>query len=105
MWSVLCAALALRLLTDLATPFMPGAFMLEESVTAAPSVRAIDEVARPVAPPHVVDAAIVEARPAAGPVRLPDAPACWLPPRLLPPATRHAPDAVEAAPPATLAVV
>ncbi|MBI1737551.1 MAG: hypothetical protein HYR51_20460 [Candidatus Rokubacteria bacterium] len=84
MWIVLCAALALRLLTDLATPFMPGAFMLEESVAAAhraASVRAIDEVARPATPPRVVAVEIVDTRPPVRWVTAPDPPIAWFPPR------------------------
>lgn len=49
---LLCAVIALRLVTDLATPLLPGAFMLDESVEAhrASSLRAVDQVARPVTP-------------------------------------------------------
>lgn len=83
MWMLLCAALALRLLTDLATPFMPGAFMLEDSVTAAsraPSVRAVDEAAQPAAPPRAVAVARL-ASPAVRAVRAPDVSLSWFPPR------------------------
>ena len=74
MRSLICASLAPRLLVDLATPLMPGAFRFnpEESgdANAEHSVRGVDHVSRSGSPPAPVALEAVKARPR--PVPLPE---------------------------------
>lgn len=89
------AALVFRLLVDVATPFMPGAFHVDpaESVEAlrTQSVRnAGQAVARPTAlPPRRLDEVV---KPHTG-GRIRTAPVWSRPPRFRPLLARHAPDA------------
>ena len=96
MRSLICAALVLRLLVDIATPLMPGAFRFnpEESVdaNAAHSVRGVDHISRGGSPPQPVALEVVTSRPR--PVPLPDGGR----PRCRPPRARHTPEHVSETP-------
>src|SRR5712691_8401741 len=96
MRSLICAALVLRLLVDIATPLMPGAFRFnpEESVdaNAAHSVRAVDHASRAASPPQPVALEVVKTRPRPVPQSKGG------PLRCRPPRARHTPEHVSETP-------